>query len=201
MKRTIKLAAMAFAVMTLGAQPANAQLGKLLKKVQKTVTPATGISEQTPVKANDGETVQLENGGTMSYTLKDKVEFELVGIYGTSTSENYGTMHAVFKVKMLANKSRMKFGQSGLKQIPPKAIDTDGNAYDTEFKGNVGMEVDVVEGIFVNVKLDGICEFKDVKKSTSILQILRMPFWLGYEQEGVITLTNVPVLWNAEPAS
>ena len=201
MKRTVKLIGFAIAAMTLGAQPASAQFSKLLKKAKQAVSAVTGAADQASVKADGGAVVKLENGGTMSYPLKDKVEFQLVGVYGTSTSENYGTIHVVLKVKMIANKSSIKFGGTGPGNVIPKAIDTDGNAYDTKFKGNVSQEHNVVEGTFVKIKLDDNCEFKDVKKSTTTLQILKMPFWLGYEQEGVITIKDVPVQWDVETES
>ncbi len=194
--------AVAVAAMALGAQPACAQFGKLLKKAQEAVSTATNATDQASTVANGGAVVKLDNGGTMTYTQKDKVEFELVGVYGKSTSANYGTVYAVFKVKMIANKSKIKFGgttTSASGNITPKAIDTNGNAYDTEFKGNVSQEYDVVEGTFVNLKLDGRCEFQNVKKSATTMQVLRMPFWLGYEQDGVITLKDVPVQWDVEP--
>ena len=201
MKRTVKLIGMAIVAMALGTQPANAQLGKLLKKAKQAVTSVTNAADQASVKADGGAVVKLENGGTMSYSLKDKVEFQLVGVYGTSTSENYGTIHVVLNVKMIANKSSMKFGGCGPNREIPKAIDTNGNAYDTKYKGNVSQERDVVEGTFVKIKLDDGCEFLNVKKSTTALQILKMPFWLGYEQAGVITIKDVPVQWDVETES
>ena len=201
MKRTVKLIGMAIVAMALGTQPANAQLGKLLKKAKQAVTSVTNAADQASVKADGGAVVKLENGGTMSYSLKDKVEFQLVGVYGTSTSENYGTIHVVLNVKMIANKSSIKFGGTGPGNVIPKAIDTNGNAYDTKFKGNVSQERDVVEGTFVKIKLDDGCEFLNVKKSTTALQILKMPFWLGYEQLGVITIKDVPVQWDVETES
>lgn len=202
MKRTVKLMTVAIAAMVIGAQPACAQFGKLLKKAQDAVNTVTNATDQTSTVADGEVVVTLDNGGTMTYTQKDKVEFELVGVYGKSTSANYGTMYAVFKVKMIANKSIIKFGgttRTASANIIPKAIDTNGNAYDTKFKGNVSQEFDVVEGTAVRLKLDDGCAFQNVKKSTTTLQVLRMPFWLGYEQEGVITIKDVPVQWDVEP--
>lgn len=109
----------------------------------------TGTEQTTTGNAAAGAaTVAIPSGGTMQNPLAQAADIELVGAYGKSTSENYGTVYLVLRVKMKANKSRIGFGGS-INNEKTMAVDQDGNAYIT---GTLGQYFkDVTEGIAVKV--------------------------------------------------
>lgn len=178
-------------------QQADAQLGGLLKKVKKgveSVTKATGVSAD--VKAA-GTEVAIPSGGTMINPFAEAMDVELVGCYGKSTSENYGTAYLVLKVKMKLNKTSVLLSgnENGNKTM---AVDADGNAYQTSAMG--GTRRDVTEGIFVKVKIDDPQQqFADVKKSVKEFQLVKLSVYIDPQHRGAITFKNVPVLWDVEP--
>ena len=116
-------------------QQADAQLGGLLKKVKKgveSVTKATGVSADAKAA---GTEVAIPSGGTMINPFAEAMDVELVGCYGKSTSENYGTAYLVLKVKMKLNKTSVLLSgnENGNKTM---AVDADGNAYQTCDRGH-----------------------------------------------------------------
>lgn len=185
-----------FAVFAFPLQ-ADAQLGGLLKKVKKgveSVTKATGVSADAKAV---GTEVAIPSGGTMINPFAEAMDVELVGCYGKSTSENYGTAYLVLKVKMKLNKTSVLLSgnENGNKTM---AVDADGNAYQTSAMG--GTRRDVTEGIFVKVKVDDPQQqFKDVKKSVKEFQLVKLSVYIDPQHRGAITFKNVPVLWDVEP--
>lgn len=178
-------------------QQADAQLGGLLKKVKKgveSVTKATGVSADAKAA---GTEVAISSGGTMINPFAEAMDVELVGCYGKSTSENYGTAYLVLKVKMKLNKTSVLLSgnENGNKTM---AVDADGNAYQTSAMG--GTRRDVTEGIFVKVKIDDPQQqFADVKKSVKEFQLVKLSVYIDPQHRGAITFKNVPVLWDVEP--
>ncbi len=178
-------------------QQADAQLGGLLKKVKKgveSVTKATGVSADAKAV---GTEVAIPSGGTMINPFAEAMDVELVGCYGKSTSENYGTAYLVLKVKMKLNKTSVLLSgnENGNKTM---AVDADGNAYQTSAMG--GTRRDVTEGIFVKVKIDDPQQqFADVKKSVKEFQLVKLSVYIDPQHRGAITFKNVPVLWDVEP--
>lgn len=178
-------------------QQADAQLGGLLKKVKKgveSVTKATGVSADAKAA---GTEVAIPSGGTMINPFAEAMDVELVGCYGKSTSENYGTAYLVLKVKMKLNKTSVLLSgnEYGNKTM---AVDADGNAYQTSAMG--GTRRDVTEGIFVKVKIDDPQQqFADVKKSVKEFQLVKLSVYIDPQHRGAITFKNVPVLWDVEP--
>ena len=198
MKNIVKTGCLALFLCFASYQSANAQFGKLFDKAKKTVTKATKAVDNASTVANAGEVIKLEGGGTMTYTFKDRVNFELVGVYGKSTSENYGDVYVVLKVKMLTNKSELPIGGPvNMGEIVPTAIDQDGNVYKTESPG--WYEYTVSEGLFVKLNLSDRILFKNVKKSVKTLQQLKLTYSLSYADKGILTLSDVPVQWGVEP--
>ena len=178
-------------------QQADAQLGGLLKKVKKgveSVTKATGVSADAKAA---GTEEAIPSGGTMINPFAEAMDVELVGCYGKSTSENYGTAYLVLKVKMKLNKTSVLLSgnENGNKTM---AVDADGNAYQTSAMG--GTRRDVTEGIFVKVKIDDPQQqFADVKKSVKEFQLVKLSVYIDPQHRGAITFKNVPVLWDVEP--
>lgn len=123
---TFLIVAVAFLAFPLSA---DAQLGGLLKKVKKGVENVTNVTKVTDAEAG-GKEVAIPSGGTMINPFAEAMDVELVGCYGKSTSENYGTAYLVLKLKMKLNKTSVLLSgnENGNKTM---AVDADGNAYGT----------------------------------------------------------------------
>lgn len=81
-----------------------------------------------------GNGVELPGGGMMYNGVSQWLDVELVGVYGVSTSNNYGYVEVVMKVNMKLNKSSVSFG--GKKSsMSTMATDADGNVY--KMKSNI----------------------------------------------------------------
>ena len=190
---TFLIVAVAFLAFPLSA---DAQLGGLLKKVKKGVENVTNVTKVTDAEAG-GKEVAIPSGGTMINPFAEAMDVELVGCYGKSTSENYGTAYLVLKLKMKLNKTSVLLSgnENGNKTM---AVDADGNAYQTSAMG--GTRRDVTEGIFVKVKIDDPQQqFADVKKSVKEFQLVKLSVYIDPQHRGAITFKNVPVLWDVEP--
>ena len=112
MKRyIIRTLIIAVAAMFAMPQTADAQIGNLLKKAKKAVEAVTGTTDTKTAEAKDAGTqaaeVAVASGGTMINPFSEAADIELVGCYGKSTSENFGTAYLVLKVKMKLNKNRI----------------------------------------------------------------------------------------------
>lgn len=194
-KRFICLCA---AFLTLGTTGVQAQsLGGLLKKVKKKVAVITGQtqseSQQSAEETAKGKEFPMAVGGTIQNPLAGTVcDIELVGLYGKSTSLNYGVVTPVFKVKMILNKSKINIGSNAV------AFDENGNSYKTEYY-NVGKEYDVTEGIFVKITPTEGWIFKDVKKTAKTFSVMKMNFWASIEHHATVVFKNVPIQWDVEP--
>ena len=191
---TFLIVAVAFLAFPLSA---DAQLGGLLKKVKKGVESVTNATNKATDAATGGKEVAIPSGGTMINPFSEAMDVELVGCYGKSTSENYGTAYLVLKLKMKLNKTSVLLSgnENGNKTM---AVDADGNAYGTSAMG--GTRRDVTEGIFVKVKVDDPQQqFKDVKKSVKEFQLIKMSVYIDPQHRGALTFKNVPVLWDVDP--
>lgn len=94
--------------------------GSILKKAKKVLTPSsepakTETPQAKPAASNAAEE-PIATGGTLINPLKDKVDVQLVGAYGKSTSENYGEVSLVLKVKMIANKTKSALAATAIGQ-------------------------------------------------------------------------------------
>lgn len=86
---------------------------KALEKVNNALGGTTENNKQdakTETLQTRGGDIALLNGGSLRNPIPQIVDLRLVGVYGKSTSLNYGTVQLVFKVKMIANKSSIRFG-------------------------------------------------------------------------------------------
>lgn len=194
MKRIVLLMMMA-GLSGFAATPAHAQLGDMLKKARKTVGSVreTVGGKTTPTV----KPVDIPSGGTMENPLAPHVDIELVGAYGKSTSENYGTVYLVMKVKMIMNKEKVGLG-GAINNVKMMAVDQDGNSYLTNTDGQYPKPV--AEGLAVKVKLDDKdARFQDVRKTATTMQMIRMGCHIDATHKGVVTFRDVPVLWDVEP--
>ena len=192
------------AMLTLGTSQVQAQgLGGLLKKgkkaletVNKALGDETNNNTQSNTKTNSsGSTVALENGGTLTNPMPQIIDVQLVGVYGKSTSTNYGTVHLVFKVKTTENRNSISFAANV--NYPGLMIDQDGNTYKTQ-ESYGWYDYSVTEGIYMKLPIEKTW-FVDVKKTVTTIQQLQIGISAGYGKSGLIVLKNVPIQWDVEP--
>ena len=164
------------AMLALGPAPAHAQgLGGLLKKGKKALEKVSGSlggskgnRQGAAVQRSNGTDVEQPCGGTLRNPIAQIIDVQLIGAYGKSTSENYGTVSLLFKVKMIANKTNIRFGVNS--ECPGLMIDQDGNT----------------------------TWFADVKKTATTIQQLQIGISASYDDTGLIILKNVPIQWDVE---
>lgn len=194
------------AMLTIGTVQAEAQgLGGLLKKGKKalekinsalgTTTDDNMQDSKTATMQTRGTDIALPNGGSLRNPIPQDVDLQLVGVYGKSTSLNYGTVQLVFKVKMIANKSSVRFGVNS--SYPGLMIDQDGNTYKTQ-DGAGWYDYPVTEGVYMNMPVTKTW-FVDVKKTAKTIQQLQIGISSSYDNTGLIILRNVPIQWDVEP--
>ena len=194
------------AMLTIGTVQAEAQgLGGLLKKGKKAlekINSALGATtdgnmqdSKTATMQTRGTDIALPNGGSLRNPIPQDVDLQLVGVYGKSTSLNYGTVQLVFKVKMIANKSSVRFGVNS--SYPGLMIDQDGNTYKTQ-DGAGWYDYPVTEGVYMNMPVTKTW-FVDVKKTAKTIQQLQIGISSSYDNTGLIILKNVPIQWDVEP--
>lgn len=194
------------AMLTMGTMQAQAQgLGGLLKKGKKALEKVNsalgGTTEnnkqdtKTAILKTGGSDIVLPNGGSLRNPIPQVVDLQLVGVYGKSTSLNYGTVQLVFKVKMIANKSDISFGVNS--RFPGLMIDQDGNTYKTQETAG-WYDYPVTEGVYMKLPVTKTW-FVDVKKSAKTIQQLQIGISTSYEETGLIILRNIPIQWDVEP--
>ena len=189
-----------FAAFALCATPIQAQgFGSILKKDEKVLTPSnepakTETPQAKPAASNAAEE-PIATGGTLINPLKDKVDVQLVGAYGKSTSENYGEVSLVLKVKMIANKNEISIG--GNSNWPVMLIDEEGNVSEPRYLGWTPYSVS--EGIYMKIILKDSSTFTNVKKSAKIIQKAQIALSLSYDEKGLLIMKNVPIQWDVQP--
>ena len=197
--KTRKSLWVSLAFLSLCAMPVQAQgLGGLFKKAKKVLTNSsetTTTSQAQTAATTTAVEEPIASGGTLTNPLKSKVEVQLVGAYGKSTSENYGEVHLVFKIKMIANKNELPIG--GNANWPAMLIDEEGNTSKMKYEG--WFPYPVSEGIFMKIPLNDSSAFVNVKKSAKVIQKAQIALSLSYEEKGFVTLKNVPIQWDVQP--
>ena len=187
------------ALLISGAQ-ANAQgLGGLLKKAKEATKKIENALGTNTDKSEKGQTVNkilFTNGIEISNPLSSAMEIVPVGLYGTSTSENYGNCYLVIKVKMHLPESEAKFGSVGYEKM--MAVGPDGKTYQVDAGGSYTFPTP--EGIMVNVAIDQKdLMFEGVKKSVTEMQMVKFGAYVDYNTKGYVTLRNVPIFWDQTP--
>lgn len=180
------------AIMAFGT-PANAQFGKLLDKVGKAVDKASKAVDQAAQVVDE---VTGANQPKVINPLANVVAIEVVGVYGRSTSENYGNIYAVLKVKMLKNQSSVLIGGK-YGSTETQSLDADGNIYKTV--GSLAERYNTIEGQVVKVVLNEDLEFKDVPKAVATMPMMRYAIRLQDYTTDILTLQNMPIQWDVVP--
>lgn len=200
MKRTVFTMACMVALAFGAPQTAGAQLRKIISKAKKAVKDVNSIlgtqdagtgnkaADDTPAVA----AVPIPGGGEMQNPLAKAMDVELVGAYGKSSSLNYGSVYLVLKVRMNLNMTKASFGSAN--NVRGMAVDEEGNTYPMDTMG--AFPKDVTEGLFVKVVLDDKdLQFKDVRKTAKMMQMIRLGVYIDASHRGVITFKNVPIQW------
>ena len=171
------------AMLTMGTIQAPAQgLGGLLKKGKKALEKVNNaLGGTTENNKQDAKTATLQTRGG-----------DIALLNGGSLRK---TVQLVFKVKMIANKSSVRFGVNS--SYPGLMIDQDGNTYKTQ-EGAGWYDYPVTEGVYMNMPVTKTW-FVDVKKSAKTIQQLQIGISASYEETGLIILKNVPIQWDVEP--
>lgn len=192
-------------VLAFAGLPAHAQgLGGLLNKAKKTVEKAEKVlgkesdssKSQDAGKAGESKQQTLSNGITIANPLAEAMEIVPVGLYGVSTSENFGNCYLVIKVKMLLPESKANFGSVGSERM--MAVDPGGKTFVVDAGGSYPHETP--EGIMVNVPLnENGLQFEGVKKSVTEMQMVKFGVYVDYNTKGYVTMRNVPIFWDQSP--
>ncbi|MBQ9650918.1 MAG: hypothetical protein IJV13_01710 [Prevotella sp.] len=178
---------------TIHAQGILGKINKGLEKVNKALDKA---SDKANVAA--GNAVDLGNGATMTNPVSKVMDVELVGLYGVSTSENFGNVEVILKVKMKEPETSVTFGGNAGSEVTI-AYDADGNSYKME-SSSVGESYDVEEGIPVKIVMNGRYAFQKVRKSATTFPVLKLFTHIAYSNgyRGTIVFKNVPIQWDVE---
>lgn len=204
MRKQLKETLLLAAVLAFAAFPAGAQgLGGLLNKVKKTAEKAEKIlgsetDEPESQRGNKGAVGQqtLGSGITISNPLAEAMEIVPVGLYGVSTSDNFGNCYLVIKVRMNMPESKVNFGSVGSERM--MAVDPAGKSFVVDAGGAYPHQTP--EGVMVNVVLnDSGLLLKDVKKSVTEMQMVKFGVYVDYNTKGFVTLRNVPIFWDQSP--
>ncbi len=174
-------------------------LEAFLKKAKKVLTPS---NEPAKTRGSPSEACSQQcrrrayrNWRNPHQSFKDKVDVQLVGAYGKSTSENYGEVSLVLKVKMIANKNEISIG--GNSNWPVMLIDEEGNVSEPRYLGWTPYSVS--EGIYMKIILKDSSTFTNVKKSAKIIQKAQIALSLSYDEKGLLIMKNVPIQWDVQP--
>lgn len=199
MRKNLAKTLLLAAVLAFSGIPASAQgLSGLYNKVKKTSEKVLSkpSTSSKPMKATAVTGVALDNGITISNPLAEAMEIVPMGLYGVSTSENFGNCYLVIKVKMLLPESKTNFGSVGSERMI--AVDTNGKTYTVDAGGAYPHETP--EGIMVNVVMnENDLMFEGVKKSVTEMQMVKFGVYVDYNTKGYVTLRNVPIFWDQAP--
>lgn len=199
MRKNLAKTLLLAAVLAFSGIPASAQgLSGLFNKVKKTsqkVEKVLTTRDQNAQKVTAVTGITLDNGIVVSNPLAEAMEIVPMGLYGVSTSENFGNCYLVIKVKMLLPESKTNFGSVGSERMI--AVDTNGKTYTVNAGGAYPHETP--EGIMVNVVMnENDLMFEGVKKSISEMQMVKFGVYVDYNTKGFVTLRNVPIFWDQE---
>lgn len=204
MKRN--LIALALVAIVAAFTPVNSEaqgLGGLLKKgkealqkVAKSKEKVTGNAQNEADKAST-RTITFDNGIEMTNPMAEFIEVTPVGLYGVSTSENYGNAYLVLKVVMKEPENKASFGGS-INNEKMLAVDANGKVYNTDANGTFSF--DTPEGIPVNVIINQPpMLFTGIKKTIDVMPMVKFGIWIDARRNGNLTLKNVPIYWDRSP--
>lgn len=145
-------------------------------------------------KKNNAATATLQAKGAVANPIAEAIEVIPVGLYGVSTSENFGNVYLMLDVKMNLNKQSATFGSS-IKNQKMIAVDENGKVYNIDSSG--AFRYDTPEGITARIVLDNPdLMFKDVKKSVKSMKTVKLGIHIDAANQGNITISDIPIQWD-----
>ncbi len=183
------------------------KLGNILKKGQEVLEKISAPKTESSQKrtSTDGEEVKnvrtnsiaLGNGIEMTNPIAEYIDVVPVGLYGVSTSENYGNAYLVLKVTMKEPANKASFGGS-INNEKMVAVDANGKVYNTDSNGTFSF--DTPEGIPVSVIINQpALTFTGIKKSIEVMPMVKFGILIDAYHKGNLTLKNVPIYWDKSP--
>lgn len=198
----ILIVAVATAFMPFGSRAQG--LGDLLKKGKQTIEKVAGKAKEKIVGTDN--TVQenaknltstFDNGIEMVNPMAEYIDVTPIGLYGYSTSENYGSAYLVLKVMMKEPENQASFGGS-INNEKMIAVDANGKVYNTDANGT--FRFDTPEGIPVNVIINQPpLTFTGIKKEIQVMPMVKFGILIDARRKGNLTLKNVPIYWDKTP--
>ena len=205
--KTRNLFYLCLAFLLLGTIPTQAQsLGSILKKAKKvlsstidqqTKSAGTTTSTAASAKSDDGpkaKATPIAGGGTLYNPFEKNLDVEVVEVYGTSKSMNFGNVSVVLKLKAKTVIDKINY----IGDDKTTAYDDEGNVYRID---NTAYSIKVAEGISVKADLGAYnLHFLNVPKKTQKLQLVKLFLYNDFEdgsgaQRGYIELRDVPITW------
>ena len=204
--KTRNLFYLCLAFLLLGTIPTQAQsLGSILKKAKKvlntidqqTKSTNTTTSTAASTKSDDGPKAKgtpIAGGGTLYNPFEKNLDVEVVEVYGTSKSMNFGNVSVVLKLKAKTVIDKINY----IGDDKTTAYDDEGNVYRID---NTAYSIKVAEGISVKADLGAYdLHFLNVPKKTQKLQLVKLFLYNDFEdgsgaQRGYIELRDVPITW------
>ncbi|WP_262280419.1 hypothetical protein [Hallella absiana] len=204
--KTRNLFYLCLAFLLLGTIPTQAQsLGSILKKAKKvlstidqqTKSTSTTTSTAASAKSDDGpkaKATPIAGGGTLYNPFEKNLDVEVVEVYGTSKSMNFGNVSVVLRLKAKTVIDKINY----IGDDKTTAYDDEGNVYRID---NTAYSIKVAEGISVKADLGAYnLHFLNVPKKTQKLQLVKLFLYNDFEdgsgaQRGYIELRDVPITW------
>ncbi len=189
MKRNLVIALLAVFCAAGTVETAHAQ--GFLKKLGKALDKVAAKDDKAAGKA-----VTQANGVVVQNPMINFFDIELVGAYGVSKSENFGDVELVLKVAAKAPITSINIG-GNTNFYHSIAYDADGNTYKPHY-ANIGQSYDITEGIAVRIVHGKGFQFENVRKSVTVLPMIKLGINGKGWEDGEVTFKNVPVAWDAE---
>lgn len=187
MKKRLSIFVIAITIMAIVPTTANAQFGKIFKKVVETVT--TPVSSQSTTKpSSTGTTISLPNGAKIINPHPELFTIELLGCYGNSADNTVRLMIKV-TVKDLNYGTASNFGGE-----PITAYDTEGTSYYTMSYDCKALIADVPAKF-------RFCTLKQVPKRITTLTAITGNWCLEgcrNNDDSKIVFKNIPIQWDAK---
>jgi hypothetical protein len=182
---------MSFVLMGIFCTPSQTQAQGFLKKLSKGLDKVNKGLENTnnTIDVATGKAVQLGNGVIVMSPVNRAMTIDSVRAVGHSTSENFGSVELVLRVKVKEPVNSIALGGSW-GQGKTQAFDANGNVYKMEMP-SVSDRYDVTEGFPVMITCS---PFLKVRKQAS-LAIVKLVAKCG-ESSGEITFKNIPIEWD-----
>ena len=181
------LIGMTFAPHQMQAQGFFSKLAKGLEKVNKGLD-----NTNNAIDAATGKAVILGNGVVVMSPVSKAMVIDSVRAVGRSTSENFGEVELVIRVKVKEPVNSIALGGSW-GQGKTQAFDADGNVYKMNMP-SVSDRYDVTEGLPAMITCN---PFLKVRKQNASLAIVKIVAKCG-ETTGEITLKNIPIEWDPQ---